>query len=265
MSFVESILKHDRGVVVGVLAAVTALAWLYVWHLSIGMGMTAMDMPGWRMLANGMDMLMVPDDQAWTMREFALTLVMWIVMMVGMMTPSAAPLALVYARAAKTTRATHAFVATGWLVLGYLLVWTAFALAATSVQFALDRTGWLGWDLRAAPWAASAVLMIAGVYQWTPLKHACLATCQAPVAFIEGAGGFRRDAAGALSTGLQQGAYCVGCCWALMALLFVGGVMNLTWIALLAAFALIEKLAPIGPWFSRAVGALLILAALALL
>jgi predicted metal-binding membrane protein len=194
-----------------------------------------------------------------------LTFAMWTAMMIGMMTPSATPLALIYARAGQIARGTHPFAATGWLVLGYLLVWTAFALGATALQWSLDRAAWLDWNMTVTRRVASAFLMVAGVYQWTPLKHACVAACQSPLAFIQRLGGFRGDAAGAVVAGLRHGTYCLGCCWALMTLLFVGGVMNPVWIAGLAGFALLEKIAPIGPWLSRAAGAVLIVFALLLI
>jgi len=265
VSAVETVLRRDRVVVTGALAGVTALAWLYILRLAAAPDMGGMDMSGWRMLPAGLSAVMAPAGQPWTPLEFGFTFAMWAVMMIGMMTPSAAPLALIYARAGQMTRATHSFAATGWLVLGYLLVWSAFALGATTIQWALDRSAWLDWDMTVTQRVASAFLMVAGVYQWTPLKHACLATCQSPLAFIQKLGGFRGDASGAIATGLRHGAYCLGCCWAVMTLLFVGGVMNPVWIAILAGFALLEKIAPIGPWFSRAIGAVLILTALALI
>jgi predicted metal-binding membrane protein len=264
VSFVESVLTRDRVIVLGAIASVTALAWLYILRLTATVDMSGMEMSGWRMVATGASMAMAPASEAWTPDEFGLTFAMWAVMMIGMMTPSAAPLALIYARAGQITRATHPFAATGWLVLGYLLVWSAFALGATSLQWALDRSAWLDWSMTVTRQVASAFLMVAGVYQWTPLKHACLSTCQSPLAFLQRLGGFRGDAASAISTGLRHGAYCVGCCWALMTLLFVGGVMNPAWIAVLTAFALFEKIAPVGPWFSRGVGILLIVLALIL-
>jgi predicted metal-binding membrane protein len=99
-----------------------------------------------------------------------------------------------------------------------------------------------------------AVLIAAGLYQWTPLKDVCLAKCRSPFQFILQLGGFRRDALGSVLLGLRHGAYCVGCCWVLMALLFVGGVMNVLWIALLALLVLVEKLVPFGRWIARAAG-----------
>lgn len=148
--------------------------------------------------------------------------------------------------------------ATGIFASGYLLAWTAFSLAATTGQWALER------GLLLTPMMASStsifsglVLLAAGLFQWTPLKHACLRRCQAPLAFIQRYGGFRRDSMGSLAIGWRHGLYCVGCCWALMALLFVGGVMNPLCIAAIAIFVLAEKVLPAGRWFPRMAGAVL--------
>src|SRR5262249_16390677 len=155
------------------------------------------------------------------------------VMMVGMMTPSVAPLVLLYVRVGRQAeRDRKPFAATGWFVTGYILAWTLFALIATAAQWALERAALL------TPAMASAnrlfggvVLVAAGAYQWSQLKKACLAHCQSPFVFLQRHGGFRQDVMGSLSLGLRHGIYCVGCCWVLMTLLFVGGVMNLMWIA----------------------------------
>jgi len=153
------------------------------------------------------------------------------------------------------------FAATTWFVGGYLLAWIAFSLAATSAQWALERAALL------TPMMTSAsnilggiVLIIAGLYQWTPLKEACLFQCQTPLAFILRHGGFRGDPAGALKLGMSHGMYCIGCCWALMALLFVGGVMNLFWIAALAILVLLEKVVPAGRIVARLAGVVFIAA-----
>jgi len=199
---------------------------------------------------------MAPALSPWSGIEFAFVFAMWTVMMVGMMTPSAAPMILIYARAGRQAATMHQpFGATGWFAAGYLLAWTGFALIATLAQWALDRAALL--DARMTSISnvlGGAVLIAAGVYQWTPFKDVCLAQCQSPVRFIAQLGGFRRDTAGALLLGLRHGAYCVGCCWVLMALLFVGGVMNVLWIALLALLVLLEKLVPFGRWIARALG-----------
>jgi predicted metal-binding membrane protein len=128
-------------------------------------------------------------------------------------------------------------------------------LAATSVQFALQRTALLTPMMESASNILSGIALIAaGLYQWTALKDACLSYCQAPLTFIMGHGGFRGDAGGALMLGLRHGLYCIGCCWAIMVLLFVSGVMNLLWIAALAILVLLEKVLPFGRLVARLAG-----------
>ena len=251
----EVVLRRDRLVVLVALAAITSLAWGYLLWLAADMDMGGMEMSGFRMIPAGVG-LMAPAIAPWHWFEFALVLVMWIVMMVGMMTPSAAPMILIYARVGRLgITQGKPFAASAWFGAGYLLIWSAFSLAATTVQWALERTTLL--DSRMASSSSvlgSIVLIAAGAYQWTSLKQHCLSQCQAPLAFIQRQGGFRRDARGALLLGAKHGAYCLGCCWLLMALLFVGGVMNVLWIAAIAIFVLVEKVTPIGRLLARIAG-----------
>jgi predicted metal-binding membrane protein len=185
-------------------------------------------------------------------------------MMVGMMAPSAAPMILMYARVARRGRISDKpFVATGWFAAGYFLAWVGFSLAATIVQWVLERAAVLDARMASANILLGAVVLIgAGVYQWMPIKNACLAQCQSPLGFLMSHGGFRRDVRGCLRLGLLHGAYCVGCCWILMALLFVVGVMNVLWIALLALLVLVEKLTPRGIRVSRVAGVICVAAGL---
>ena len=178
----------------------------------------------------------------------------------GMMTPSAAPMILVYARVGRQAAASGTpFAPSAWFGAGYLLSWTAFSLTATLAQWWLERASLLTPMMESASnILGGIVLIVAGVYQWTPLKNACLSYCQAPLTFIMRHGGFRREATGALALGFRHGLYCVGCCWAIMALLFVGGVMNLLWIAALAILILFEKLVPIGRLAARLMGVVFI-------
>jgi predicted metal-binding membrane protein len=254
-AMLEVVLRRDRIVVVVALAAITALAWAYVLWIAADMDMRGMEMSGLRMIPAGVG-LMAPALAPWRWFEFLLVLLMWIVMMVGMMTPSAAPMILIYARVGRLGATQGApFASAGWFVAGYLLVWSGFALAATAAQWALERTNLL--DARMAESSrlfGAIVLIAAGGYQWTSLKERCLRQCQAPLTFIQRQGGFRRDARGALLLGLKHGAYCLGCCWILMALLFVGGVMNLLWIAAIAILVLAEKVLPPGWQISRISG-----------
>ena len=135
------------------------------------------------------------------------------------------------------------------------MAWTGFALAATFAQWALERTALLDADMASASKALGGIVLIAaGIYQWTPLKDVCLAQCQSPLLFLVRHGGFRGERAGSLLLGLEHGVYCIGCCWMLMALLFIGGVMNVLWIALLSVLVLAEKVTPVGRWIARMTG-----------
>src|SRR5215470_1486889 len=255
-SSLELVLRRDRLVVAGALGVVVALAWSYVLWLAADMDMGGMDMSEFRMIPAGMG-LMVPTNAPWKAIEFAFVFVMWTVMMVGMMAPSAAPMILMYARVGRQAAAEGTpFAATGWFAGGYFLAWIGFSLVATVGQWTLERSTLLDVEMASASDAVGgAFLIAAGIYQWTPLKDVCLTQCQSPILFLMCHGGFRRDALGCLLLGLRHGAYCVGCCWMLMALLFVGGVMNVLWIALLAVLILLEKIFRSGRWIARAAGA----------
>ena len=256
----EPLLRRDRLIVAGALGIVTLLAWVYVVRLVRDMNMGGMDMSAARMISTGLHMVMAPAVAPWTAAEFALTFVMWTVMMIGLMTPSAAPLVLLYAAVGRKARIDGApFAATAWFASGYLASWTLFALAATAVQWALQRAALLTAMMATAARPLSAVILIAaGVYQWTRLKDLCLTQCQSPLGFLQVHGGFRPDASGACLLGLRHGTYCVGCCWVLMALLFVGGVMNVVWIALLSSLVLAEKATRHGRAIARAAGVALV-------
>jgi len=263
----ETLLRRDRVIIATALALITVLAWLYILRLAAAMDMGGMDMSGFRMIAHGFTMMMAPAIAPWTAAEFILTFAMWAVMMIGMMTPSAAPMILIYARAARMAAAAgRPLAATAWFVAGYLLMWSAFAFAATAAQWLLGRFALLNPMMASASNIfGAAVLLAAGLYQWTPLKTACLSHCQSPLAFIQHHGGFRNEARAALQLGAEHGLSCIGCCWALMLLLFVGGVMNILWIAALTVLALLEKILPAPRLVPRLVGTALLLAALSLL
>jgi predicted metal-binding membrane protein len=246
-SVLEAVLRRDRAIIIAALSLLTILAWADLIWLANDMAMGGMDMTGFRMIPAGQS-LMMPANEPWKPIEFGYVFVMWVVMMIGMMTPSVAPMILIYARVGRQAVINgKPFAAATWFASGYVLAWIAFSFAATTAQWAIERATLL------TPMMASAnnilggvVLIVAGLYQWTPLKEACLANCQSPITFILGHGGFRGDPFGALTLGLRHGIYCIGCCWALMALLFVGGVMNLFWIAALAILVLLEKVLPAG-------------------
>jgi predicted metal-binding membrane protein len=250
----ERALRRDRLLVLGAVAGITALAWAYVIRLAAGMDMPGMAMPE----------MMAPMPAAWTATDFLLMWLMWSVMMVGMMAPSVAPMVLLYARVGREAQARgKPFAATAWFGGGYLLAWSVFSLAATAAQWTLERAALMSPATMAlGTTLGGGVLVAAGLYQFTPFKNACLAQCQAPLVFIQRHGGFRADPRGALRLGCRHGLYCVGCCWALMAILFAVGVMNLIWVAALAALVLIEKLLPRGHGLPRATGLALVAAGL---
>ena len=191
---IEAVLRRDRAIVAAALVILTALAWGYVCWLAADMDMSGMDMSGFRMMPAGMG-LMMPATAPWSAMEFAFVFAMWAVMMIGMMTPSVAPMLLIYARVGR--EAAHQgkpLVASAWFVAGYLLTWTGFALVATSAQWALERAALLTPVMAgASDMFSGTVLIAAGVYQWTPLKDACLRQCQSPLLFIQRHGGFRSD------------------------------------------------------------------------
>lgn len=255
----EAILRRERAIVFAAIAVITALAWADIIWLADDMAMGGMDMTGFRMIPAGQG-LMMPASAPWQPLEFAYVFAMWAVMMIGMMTPSAAPMILIYARVGRqAVLSGHPFVAIGWFASGYLIAWLGFSLAATSAQWVLQRAALLTPMMESASMVLGGIILIAaGLYQWTPVKQACLFYCQAPLTFVMRHGGFRSDASGALALGLRHGLYCIGCCWALMLLLFVGGIMNALWIAALAGLVLSEKLLPFGQFIARVAGCVFI-------
>jgi predicted metal-binding membrane protein len=216
--------------------------------LGAGIEMEQMKMGGGQM------MLTAP---AWTAGYAALIFLMWTIMMMAMMLPSAAPAVLLAAALMRQRGGNHILGPTGRFVLGYLLIWFSFSLAATALQWGLDRAGLLSADMSSGSATLAALLLIAaGLYQWTPLKQACLIRCRSPFEHLTKY--WRRGALGPMLAGAGHGVFCLGCCWMLMALLFVGGLMNVLWIAALALLVLIEKLLPVGPRVSRLTGIALV-------
>jgi len=239
------LLLRQRVVIVAALLGVAALAWLYL--IREAADMTA--------AMAGMDraMAMPPRSAA----ELLLLLAMWWVMMVGMMLPGVAPVILTFATVNRNRRARgEPYVPTALFATGYLLTWGGFSVAATLAQGALERATLLSpMDMTINGRLLGGVLFLsAGLYQFTPVKLACLRSCRSPLDFV--LNHWRDGPGGALRMGMTHGLYCLGCCWILMLLLFVGGVMNLLWVAGLAAVVLVEKLMP-GPWFARIAGTLL--------
>lgn len=247
----ESLLKRDRVIVTAGLVGVTAVAWIYLAVLAAGMD----DVPAG--MGGGAAMMAV---KPWTAIDFVLMFVMWAVMMVGMMAPSAAPMILLYAMVSRKQRERgHTLAPTGAFASGYLAIWAGFSLVATLLQWAFGQAALLSpMMVGTSAWLGGVLLIAAGIYQWTPLKNACLEHCRSPIHFISAH--WRNGTLGALRMGIEHGAFCVGCCWVLMGLLFVGGVMNLLWIAAVAAFVLVEKVLPAGVQAGRASGFLLVAA-----
>lgn len=261
-SALEAVLRRDRYIVLGALLLLTLLAWAYVLWLA-GRMAPGMDMT----ISMPTDMnAMAPRAQAWSGTDLAFGFVMWTVMMTAMMLPSVAPVILLYARVGRQAQAQRQpFAATGWFVGGYFLAWTGYSGVAVLLQAGLVQAALLTPQMASASTVmAGAILIAAGLYQWSPLKYRCLANCHAPLSFIQRHGGFRRHALPSLKLGLRHGLYCIGCCWALMLLLFAGGVMNVGWIAGLAALVLLEKALSEGRNVSRLVGAGLIIGGLVL-
>ena len=251
----ERLLQRDRAIVGIALLILILSAWLYVGRLGTSMEMSGIDMTGTRMASTGTGMVMKSSLQPWSGAEFVFMLLIWAVMMVAMMLPSATPMVLRYARIGRATAFdTNPIGPTGCFAVGYLLVWFGFAFAATGAQWALERAGWLTPMASTSNVDAGILLIVAGLYQWSRFKHICLAHCQDTPLFLQSHGGFRRNVLGALKLGVWHGAFCVGCCWVLMTLMFVDDVMNVFWMAAIATLVLVEKTVR-GHLVSRAIGA----------
>lgn len=260
----DAVVRRDRLVVVAALTAVIALSWAYL-LAGAGMGMSAFEMTRMSqfgtargMCEAGMAGMAMMTRAVWTPGYAVLMLFMWWVMMVAMMLPSAAPVILLFAIVNRKQRdAGPPYVATSIFAFGYLAAWAGFSLVAVILQWGFELIGLLSPMLSASNTVLGGVLLLAaGVYQLTPIKHACLRHCRSPHAFLSTH--WRRGGRGALRMGLLHGAFCVGCCWFLMGLMFFGGVMNLYWIAGLALFVLCERTVPAGHWLGYATGVVLL-------
>jgi predicted metal-binding membrane protein len=245
----EDLVKHDRAVVVAALVLVIAISWLYL-LAGAGTGMSVFEMSSLSMAigaSGGSSMGPAMATQAdWAWAYAFLMFGMWWVMMIAMMLPSAAPMIVLFAL---VNRRSHAkggpYVPIAVFAGAYLVAWGGFSVVATALQWALERAALLSPMMASSDVVFSAALLVlAGAYQLSPLKHACLRRCRGPIDFISHH--WRAGRRGALRMGVHHGLYCLGCCWALMALLFFGGAMNLYWIAGLALFVLLEKTIPPG-------------------
>jgi len=247
----ESLLKHDRLLIIAGLIGLTALAWGYMIHEAGAMTLTGV------CCCAGLKMS-GPDIHAWSVATLVPLFLMWSEMMVAMMLPSAAPMILTFAMVNRKRREQEGpFVPAGIFALGYLAIWTAFSALAAAGQWTLHGAALLSPMMAStSPLLAGLLLIAAGVFQFTPLKNACLTHCRSPMSFLMT--DWREGTRGALLMGLKHGAHCAGCCWMLMALLFVVGVMNMWWVAIIAVFVLLEKIAPKGLWLGKVAGALLV-------
>jgi predicted metal-binding membrane protein len=239
-------LARQRAIVVASLGAVIVLAWAYL--LWMAWGMQHMDV--------GASMLLMPRMTDWGPVDLLLVFLMWAVMMAAMMLPSALPMVLAYGVAARDAPARARVLGVAVFVAGSLAIWRLFSAIMTLLQWGLLEARLVSPMMQSrSPWFGGAILVAAGLFQLTPLKNACLANCRSPLSFL--ITGWRPGIGGAWSMGLRHGLYCTGCCWLLMALLFLLGVMNVAWIAALTAFVLLEKLVVVR-WTSLASGLLLI-------
>ena len=276
-SALEQVLRKDRAIIVAAILIIAAIAWTYtVYVAETGMGMGSMQMASESDAGTGMAMgemqeesdgsmgssgmgMAMADMRSWNAADFGLMYVMWAVMMVAMMAPSATPMLLMFATVNRRRKERQVpYVPTGIFLAGYVIVWAAFSLAATGGNWGLHQASLLSSMMgeSTSGYLGGSLLVLAGVFQWSPLKYNCLKQCRTPMGFLMTS--WREGPRGALRMGLEHGVYCLGCCWALMLLLFVLGIMNLVWIAALAAFVLAEKVAPKAEWVSRISGVLLL-------
>jgi predicted metal-binding membrane protein len=219
------IARRDRVIVGGALSILVSVAWLYTIQASATM--------------------------SYMEAEYAFG--MWSMMMVAMMAPSAAPMVFAFSRVSRS-RADAALGVAGAFLLGYLALWTGFSFLAAVAQAFLGQARLLSpMGASTSPILSAAILMAAGFYQFSPWKYACLSKCRAPLGFLLTE--WREGLTGAFVMGVRHGLFCTGCCWLIMALLFVAGVMNLAWIAVLTVVVLAEKILPYGRWVSSLAGA----------
>ncbi len=246
MQLTRELPRRDFIAIIISLGGITLLSWLYLVKMAADMSMP-----------EGMSPMQIP---VWDVGYFGMMFIMWAVMMVGMMLPSVTPMVLIYAGVARKSAAQGMPVApTGAFVSGYIAIWLFFSLFATIAQWGLDQAALLSPMMVSNSVGLGAALLIAaGIYQWLPIKDKCLHHCRSPVHFITTH--WLPGSIGAFKMGLSHGAFCLGCCWVLMALLFVGGVMNLLWIAAITLFVLLEKVLPFGVVSGRVIGLLMIIA-----
>ena len=251
MDAITALAKRDRLIIGAAIAFIAAVAWVYTVYEARRMDVTGtcaclgMKMGG-------------PDLASWSASSLLPLFLMWAVMMIAMMLPSAAPMLLTFAAVARNRqRADRPYVPVSVFAAGYVAVWLAFSVAAALGQWLLHRAALLSPTMvSSSALLAGLLLLAAGIFQFTPLKRTCLTRCRAPLEFIMTR--WREGRRGAFGMGVEHGAFCAGCCWALMALLFVLGVMNVIWIAVLTILVALEKMLPRARWLSAVSGIALI-------
>jgi predicted metal-binding membrane protein len=247
----EIALQNDRMIVLAALAGIAAVAWSHMLHEAHGMQRTG--------VCQCLGMAMSgPDTKPWAIAAITPLFLMWTEMMAAMMIPSAAPMILTFARVNRQRREQERpFVPSSLFLLGYLAIWGVFSLAAALAQWVLHGAALLSPMMQSSSPALGGLLLIsAGAFQWTPWKRACLNHCRSPLSFL--LGDWREGRMGALAMGIRHGAYCTGCCWLLMALLFVAGVMNMLWVGVITLLVLLEKVLPQGMQFGLMTGVLFV-------
>jgi predicted metal-binding membrane protein len=243
----KKLARPDRTIIVLNAAAVALLGWAYLFY------------QGWAMEHMDLVTMAMPSTGAWGFADVILVFAMWAVMMVAMMVPSVISVLLIFAAIVRARHAQGRIFVPSWVFLaGYLVSWTGFSLSATLAQWGLHSLALISPMMVGTNSLLGGFLLItAGVYQWTPLKHACLRHCRSPLQFLSTC--WQDGTAGAFLMGVRHGTYCLGCCWLLMAVLFAVGVMNLGWIATLSIFVLVEKMIPRGFSLAKAGGVLLVI------
>ncbi len=235
-SALANLIRRERAITISAIAILLLTSWGYLAWMAYGMA------------------YMEPSLESWPLRYAIMIFVMWVVMMVAMMTPSAAPMIITFAKInIEQTSGSYSRQPTGLFALAYFLVWIGFSAAATLAQWGLVAMAQLSPMMSTIDTRiGGAILIMAGMFQWTPMKHACLRWCRTPIGFLMTE--WRDGPTGAFAMGLRHGLFCLGCCWALMLVLFAVGVMNLVWVAVLAVVVLLEKIVPNGETIVRLFG-----------
>ena len=238
----SSLSSQDKIIVLLGLALVAAIGWLYVVYMAWAMdNMHLVDM--WMPPRSG--------TRAWTLWDFFMLFIMWFSMMIAMMTPTAVPMVMMFTVVNRQKKLKgQPYAPTFMFLAGYLTAWGLFSLLASIIQWPLHERGLLNPMMNSTSYLMSgATLILAGIYQLTPMKDACLNQCRTPLGFIMAS--WRDGSLGAFKMGFHHGVFCCGCCWALMAILFSVGVMNMLWVVLITIFVLLEKILPFSTTITR--------------